>query len=250
MPFFESQGRRLFYRAQGQGSLLLILPGNTAASIHHQGELDYFGQRWRAVSFDYWGTGRSARCADWPVDWYQQCADDAAALVDHLGSGGCSAVGTSGGAIVALWLAIRHPGLVTAVIADSGASHFTPAWRAQMLAERAQRAPGQIEFWQAAHGDDWEQVVTADTDMLLRLGSTDLFAGRLSEVTCPVMLTASLADSMVPDVNRQPLEMVRQIGNGRLYVATRGEHPLMWTNPDEFRSVSSWFLAQHLPSLS
>jgi len=105
MPVFEHENLSLFYRENGSGQLLLILPGNTSSSICHGGELDYFGQDYHALSLDFRGTGKSQRLASWPEDWWEKCADDAAALINHLGEQSCLVMGTSGGGNIALLLA-------------------------------------------------------------------------------------------------------------------------------------------------
>jgi valacyclovir hydrolase len=43
MPFFNNNDHQLFYREVGTGPLLLILPGNTASSACHEGEMQHFG---------------------------------------------------------------------------------------------------------------------------------------------------------------------------------------------------------------
>ena len=181
MPTITLADVTLHYREAGAGPLLLVLPGNTASSACHDGELAHFADRFHVVSPDFRGTGRSTRLAAWPDDWYPQCAHDMAALLDHLGAERCIAMGTSGGAIVALWLAILHPARVTAVIADSTASGYPPDWLRAAMATRSERSSGQVAFWQGAHGDDWAQVVDEDTAMLLRIADRggDFFGGRL-----------------------------------------------------------------------
>ena len=75
-----------------------------------------------------------------------------------------------GGAVIALWLAILYPRRVRAVVTDSVTECFTAAmFDRNVAAERASRTPGQVAFWQHAHGPDWEAVIEADTDMLRRL---------------------------------------------------------------------------------
>jgi len=79
-------------------------------------------------------------------------------------------MGTSGGAVTALLMAALHPGCVRAVIADSFEERFPEELvQTHLIENRAQRTPGQVAFWEAAHGADWEQVVGADTEMLARL---------------------------------------------------------------------------------
>ena len=244
MPFFKHQGHRLFYRKQGAGQLLLILPGNTASSAHQVGELEHFGERWRAVALDPWGTGRSDRLEPWPGDWFEQAAHDAAALVSHLKEERALVMGASGGAIIALWLAILHPERVRAVIADSVEERFDPEFLRLQLASRQARTPGQVGFWQMGHGADWEQVVEADSAFLLARGEEgDWFRGRLHEVRCPVLLTASLADEMLPDPGSQLEHMLRQMPQGRGVLFPSGSHPLMWSRPADFRWAADAFLA-------
>ena len=67
----------------------------------------------------------------------------AAALIDHLGYPSCLAVGTSGGAIVALLMAILYPQKVQAVIADSTVEHFPAPTLSREVQQRSQETPDQ-----------------------------------------------------------------------------------------------------------
>ncbi|MHB0858779.1 MAG: alpha/beta fold hydrolase [Anaerolineae bacterium] len=240
-----AHGHRLHYREQGSGPLLLILPGNTASSASHTGELEYYGRRFRAVSLDFWGTGESERLERWPDGWWEQRAQDVAALVDHLGAEPCLVMGPSGGAVASLHLATRSPALVRAVIADSCPSWSSGERLACLVAGRAARLPGQVAFWRHAHGADWEQVVGADNDLLMRSAACgiDWFGDTLRAIRCPVLLVASLRDSLLPDVGSQALDMAHKIRGCRVYLSDAGDHALMWSRADEFRSVADAFLA-------
>lgn len=244
MPHFCHQEHRLFYREQGTGSLLVILPGNTASSACHAGELEHFCAQYHAVALDFRGTGQSERLPAWPDDWWVQCAHDVAALVEDLGESPAILVGCSGGAAVALLTAIEHPECVRAVVADSGVAYYPAAELEISLRDRAQRTEGQVAFWKHAHGVDWEQVVSADTAMLRRFGESggDFFHGRLNEVQCPVLFTASRVDPLLPDVEAQVLSMARQVPDSRLYLHGQGEHPLMWSQSAIFRQICGSFL--------
>jgi pimeloyl-ACP methyl ester carboxylesterase len=164
--------------------------------------------------------------------------------VRHLEKGPAVLAGTSGGAAVALLAAIRHPSKVKAVIADSEVEFYPLEKMKPLVAERGQRTPGQVAFWRGAHGEDWSQVVEADSDMLLRFAAQggDFFEGRLGEIRCPVLLTASLLDEMLPEIARQLPRMALQIPNCRLYFSNSGAHPWMWSRPEEFRGIADYFL--------
>jgi pimeloyl-ACP methyl ester carboxylesterase len=245
MPYCFWQTHRLHYRERGAGELLLILPGNTASSACHAGELDYFGQRYHAVSLDLLGTGQSDRLARWPASWWVDGASQVVALLDHLGGRRCTALGTSGGGIIALWLAIRFPEQVRAVVADSCVARLPPSALSSVADDRARRTPEQVAFWQFAHGDDWAQVVDADTALFTPYQTTGLDwfpAGELRQIACPVLLTASLADSLLPDVGVQTVAMARQIPGCRLLLVNGGDHPLLWSRPAEARAAVDTFL--------
>jgi valacyclovir hydrolase len=246
VPYATWNGHRLFYRERGVGPLLLVFPGNTASSASHAGELDHLSERYHAVAVDYLGTGQSDRVQVWAAKWWEQGARQAAALVSHLGHADCIAMGTSGGAVVALLMAILYPMRVRAVIADSVAACFSEEMlQRNVIADRSRRTPEQVLFWKNAHGADWEQVVNADTEMLQRFveGGGDWFAGRLNEIQCPVLLTASRQDPFLPEVGRQACSMAEKIGDCRVFLDSEGDHPLMWSRPQDFWAVCDRFLA-------
>lgn len=244
MPTFINDGLSLFYREKGHGSLLLILPGNTASSVCHEGELDCFSQYYHAVSVDFRGTGKSQRLSSWPDDWWSKCADDVASLISHLGENKCIVMGTSGGANIALLLAIRYPMNVSSVIADSCAEYFYPEDLRKEVANRGLQTKEQIEFWKYANGDDWEDVVRADSELLMDFADNggDLFKGKLGAIECPVLFTGSLKDSFIPDIAEQNIRMTKQIQNSATFLSNDGDHPFMWNCPELFRSVSYQFL--------
>jgi valacyclovir hydrolase len=245
MPYFTHQSRRLCYREQGEGLLLLILPGNTASSICHEGELEYFSHHYHAVALDFLGTGQSDRMDEWPDDWWEQNAHAAAALVQHLGKDRAMIMGTSGGAIVALLMAILCPDQVAAVVADSCLEKYPAEVLQKVVEERLQQTPKQIEFWKFAHGEDWNQVVRTDSAWLLRLarhGLVDWSRGQLKYIRCPVLLTGSLRDNVLPGIGLQLCNMASQIPECRVFLANQGEHPLMWSHREDFCHVSEYFL--------
>ncbi len=244
MPTFINDGLSLFYNEKGAGQLLLILPGNTASSACHDRELDHFGQYYHTVSLDFRGTGKSQRLSSWPDDWWDKCVDDTAALIAHLGEQHCIVMGTSGGANIALLLAIKYPEQISRVIADSCAELFSPESLRNEVSNRKIRTKDQIDFWKYANGDDWEDVVNEDSKLLMRFADKggDLFNGKLDTIKCPVLFTGTLKDSFIPDIGKQNIRMAKQIQSSNTFLSNDGDHPFMWTCPDVFRSVSYQFL--------
>jgi len=245
MPRYHRDGLELHYFEEGEGPPLVIIPGNTASGICHAEEMMHFAQRYRVLVIDPRGTGSFfARMDTWPVTWWQDVADDIAFLLDDLQLPPAILVGTSGGASIALLAAITHPERVKAVIADSTVEHFEPENLRIEIKGRQDPAEDLIQFWQFAHGDDWEQVVNADSELLLKLADEggDLFQGRLGTIGCPVLLTGSTADESLNAIAEQFVSMAEQIPDCQTVLANRGGHPFMWTRPALFRSIADEFL--------
>lgn len=244
MPFISLNGHPLFYREQGGGPLLIILPGNTASSACHERELTEFGRSHHAVALDLLGTGQSQRMETWPEDWWQQAARDVLALIPAQGQQQAIMVGTSGGAVAALWAAILDPTKVKAVLADSLTETMKPEDLRAEVRARGQKTPGQVAFWSRAHGADWEQVVAADNRILLAFADKggDWFGRRLKEIRCPVLFSGSLQDDLLPGIGEQMPRMADQITESEVHLVNGGGHPLMWSRPDAFHAMAAAFL--------
>lgn len=246
MPEIILNNHRLFYRERGTGPLLIILPGNTSSSAMHQRELVEFSRNYHAIALDLLGTGQSERLDVWPEDWWQQGARDVLALIDQLGEHPAILVGTSGGAVIALWAAILGSGLVRSVIADSLTEVLAPEVIRAEIRSRERKTPDQMAFWRDAHGPDWEQVVAADSRILLAFADRggDWFGGRLKEIQCPVLISASLTDDLLPDTGVQIPRMSAQIPESEVFLVNGGGHPLMGSRSDAFHAVAAGFLAR------
>lgn len=109
-------GAAIYYETWGKGPLLLIIPGGPQDAGVFSDIARNLSDRYTVVPYDPRGNSRSpfeGEPAELSLD---QQADDAAALIRHLG-GKAYVFGTSGGAQIGLNLAARHPELVLALIA-------------------------------------------------------------------------------------------------------------------------------------
>lgn len=109
-------GATLYYETTGSGPTLLIIPGGPQdAGVFTPLAAELAG-RFRVVSYDPRGNSRSSFDGEATALDVDQQADDAAALIGHIG-GPAYVFGTSGGAQIGLNLAARHPHLVTTLVA-------------------------------------------------------------------------------------------------------------------------------------
>lgn len=109
-------GATLYYETTGSGPTLLIIPGGPQdAGVFAPLAAELAG-RFRVVSYDPRGNSRSSFDGEATALDVDQQADDAAALIGHIG-GPAYVFGTSGGAQIGLNLVARHPHLVTTLVA-------------------------------------------------------------------------------------------------------------------------------------
>ena len=125
-------GLNVYYELHGSGRPLLVLHG-AFMTIALMGELIPRLSRTRQViAVEFQGHGHTGDC-DRPLS-YEQLADDAAALLRHLGASPADVYGYSLGGGVALQLALRHPGsvrkLVTVSASTSSAGAYPEVWSA------------------------------------------------------------------------------------------------------------------------
>jgi pimeloyl-ACP methyl ester carboxylesterase len=109
----EVPGASIHYEVRGEGPVLLIIPGGPQDAGVFTAVASLLADRYTVVTYDPRGNSRSP--FQGPLDVDQQ-ADDAAALIEAVGDP-AFVFGTSGGAQIALNLAVRHPSLVRAVVA-------------------------------------------------------------------------------------------------------------------------------------
>ena len=125
--YLERDGVRIWYEVYGTGSPdILLLP--TWELVHSRAwkcQIPYFARHGRVVTFDRRGNGRSDRPAEsWPYD-RRATAEDALAVLDHVGAGRAVVVSWCG-AGDDLILAAEHPARVSALVVIAPDMLLTP----------------------------------------------------------------------------------------------------------------------------
>ena len=141
------------------------------------------------VSYDRRGNGRSPAPPGWQTTSPQEQADDAAGLLQALGTGPVAVFGTSSGGNFALCLLVRHPGWVRgAVLHEPGLYALVDDFDAvrapvRALVQEAMAAGGPpvaVErFWCYVAGEDgWDRLAPA-LRQRLRAAAATLFGVEL-----------------------------------------------------------------------
>ena len=107
-------GADIYTELRGSGAAVLIVGAADEDAEIYRGVAERLATSHRVLTYDRRGTGRSSG-EGWPSDSTRH-ADDAAALVENLDLVDVTVLGASAGGIVALRLALRHPGRLKTVL--------------------------------------------------------------------------------------------------------------------------------------
>jgi len=211
----------LYFERSGAGPLLLFISGTGSDLRNKPNVFDGpLPKAFDVVAYDQRGLGRSAK----PETRYAMAdyADDAAALMDHVGWPRARVIGVSFGGMVAQELVLRHPEkvarLVLACTSPGGAGGASyPFHEIQHLTGEA-RARHLIPISDTRRDAAWAAACPDDYAKLVGLGAADPFAGepgraagarrqlearaghdawhRLGTIGCPVMIAAGRFDGI------------------------------------------------------
>src|SRR5262249_47271166 len=107
MPHATLNGARLHYEVYGQGDPVLLISGLGGAAVGWLLQVKDLSARYQVITLDNRGVGES-EIPDLPAYPTALLADDATALLDHLGVARAHVVGASMGGTIAMELAIRN----------------------------------------------------------------------------------------------------------------------------------------------
>lgn len=100
----------------GTGPPLLLIGGGVGAADDYRALVKLFNDEYTVVCYDRRGHFRSTDRTEGPIA-VSRHADDAHAVLEHLGSGKATVFGTSAGALIGLELIVRHPESVLHLVA-------------------------------------------------------------------------------------------------------------------------------------
>ena len=128
MPYEEVNDTRIWYRVQGEGHKLLLLPGLGLDHRYYRLGEPLLRSHAATVLVDPRGVGRSRKDDPRRVTYTAELwADDFAALARRLGWERVDVLGSSLGGCMAQAMAVRHPDLVRALIVVGGFSELDRA---------------------------------------------------------------------------------------------------------------------------
>ncbi|WP_340113282.1 alpha/beta fold hydrolase [Maribellus mangrovi] len=239
MPQFNYQGNSVYYKISGKGEPLLLIHGNSVSSKMFDSVINTYSEKYQVIVFDFPGHGQSSRLEKFETDFWYYNSEVANALLEELKLKKINVIGTSGGALVGINLALEHPDKVKFLVADSFEGEFplesyvNSIWKERESDKKNEEA--QL-FWRLMHGEGWEKVVDLDTEVNIDFAKTgkSFFRKPISQLNVSTLLTGSLQDEYCSHLDKIYRKL--QIKNPalKIHLFEEGNHPAMLSNKDEF----------------
>lgn len=252
MPYATAvDGARIYYEIEGAGAPLLLISGQ-AGDHHGWDEIrPDFADRFRTVSFDHRGTGRS----DKPTTPYSTrlFATDAIAVLDAAGIDRAHAYGTSMGGRIGQWLGAEHADRLGALVlgcTTPGDAHGIARTAETNAVFRAEPTPANAvpklllsftQAWIDAHPELVAEFTNPPPDLVppfarelhyLASQQHDAWAV-LSTIAVPTLVIHGGADPVNPTANAYLL--AERIPGAELHIVENGRH----SYATEFRAEAS-----------
>lgn len=238
MPIAHLAGIDLYYERAGEGPPLLFISG-TGGDLRNKPNMfdGPLGKSFDLLSYDQRGLGRSAKPdVDYSMADY---ADDAAALLDHVGWDRVPVIGVSFGGMVAQELTLRHPSRVTRLVlactSPGGAGGASYPFHEIQHLEGEERTRFLMPVSDTRHDEAWAAARPDIVAQILAM-SVDRYAGepgremgarrqlearakhdtwdRLADIACPVMIAAGRYDGIALPATQE--RMAGRIPGARL----------------------------------
>lgn len=256
MSYFTFNDKKVYYTEFGTGSPLMLLHGNTASSNMFYEIAEIYKKDYKVILIDFLGHGKSDRLLEFPTDLWFYEAEQVIAFLREKKYENVSLIGCSGGALVAINVALEVPELINKVIADSFEGEKSLKVIAEYIQtdrENSKHDENAILFYSYMHGNDWELVVDNDTRAIIKHEKEikKFFHKELQSLKPDILLTGSNADEFVCAIDPKYFEtvygkMLSKIGHGTIYLFKTGGHPAMLTNQDAFHQLSRQFLSSRI----
>ncbi|WP_321345053.1 alpha/beta hydrolase [uncultured Draconibacterium sp.] len=242
MAYFVFKNKKVFYRTIGKGEPLLLLHGNTMSSKLFVTLTRKYAKYFKVILVDFPGHGKSERVEKFETDFWYYNSEVIYVLIQELKLEKVSVVGTSGGALVAINLALEHPECMKYLIADSFEGEFPLTSYVETIEKDRETDKKKLlakVIWWYCHGSDWEKVVDLDTNVNIEFYKTgkSFFHKSISALQEPALITGSRKDEYCDHLDKIYGDLKNKNQKLEIHLFEQGGHPAMITNTNAFLEI-------------
>ena len=254
-------GGEIAYDVAGEGEPVLFLHAFPLGLFMWDAQVEALRDRYRVVRFDARGFGASP--PDDSLLTMERIADDAAALLDHLGLGRAVVAGCSMGGYAAFALVRRHPDRLRALVLQdtrAGADTAEARQNRALLAEKTRKEGAAVAldaFLPKLLGETTRRerpaVVARVREAILAtsprgianalqgLGARADSTATLREIRVPTLVVCGTEDAITPLAESEAMHQT--IAGSRLEVIAKAGHLANLENPAAYNAALLEFLA-------
>ncbi len=260
MPDVDLGDVTIHYEEAGDGPLTYVYchGGGGNGEDFEQNDRDWYAQRFRTISWDNRGLGRSGHAAKYSLPLY---ASDLNRLLERLEVERAVFFGVSWGGVLVQRFALDYPERCAAIVVDSSSSEVNQLasenW--YQRGEVAQRGADALAGGEPAPAFQGHITVTADTAQTVQEERRDSFVAQmralaalrehpmtpyLHRIECPALIVGGGKDTMAGAAGC--VLMARAIGeNAQLEIVQDSSHGVYAQDREAFRPLLLDFLAEH-----
>lgn len=251
MPSFTTSGLTLAYEVAGKGAPVLLVHGFASS-----GKVNWVDTGWvqtlveagyQAITLDNRGHGQSDKPHDPDLYYPNQMAEDAVALLDHLGIGRAAVIGYSMGARIAAFMAFTHPERVASVVFGGMAMNLIngltdgndiiAGLRAPALADLSHPTARQFRIFADHTGSDREALAACMETSRQPMARADV-----RRIAVPVLVAVGEQDEMAG----RPEPLAELLPQGEAVVIPKRDH-MRATGDKVFKAAALDFLGKTFP---
>jgi pimeloyl-ACP methyl ester carboxylesterase len=222
-------GLKMYYEVHGvvngkNPTLVLLHGGGSTIDTSVGNVVRSFAKTRQVIAFEQQGHGHTADIVDRPFS-FEQSADDAAALLQHLKIEKADFFGYSNGGNIALQIAIRHPKLVHKLVVASAMfkrDGLYPEFWESMKHATLQSMPMELQDAYRKVAPHPEQLpMFHDKSVKRMLEFKDMRSEDIQSINVPTMVMIGDADIVRPE---HAVEMLRLLPHAQLAVLPGTDH--------------------------
>jgi len=238
--YYNIRGFKMYCEVYGSGKPLLMIHGNGGSISSMKNNIPYFARHYKVIATDSRAHGRSVDTNDSLS--FEMMADDEAALLDSMHIDSAYVLGWSDGGIVALALAMRHPGKVIK-LASTGANLWPDStaiipslWKEE---QHDYDSLHNQHFATAKEKNDWKVFML---DWL----QPNISLSALQAIHCPALIISGDHDVIVL---QHTVQIYQNIPHAYLWIIPRSHHATLIEHKDEFNKKVDEFFRQPFQDL-